>query len=287
MSVILDNAPADSTTLPPQPVVPENPVETGLPQRSATVSSTGTLLNYVPVACTCVSQSCKPDITSIRSPIVGIMDPQGIQHSSGTFSAKWNQLLFTYMIDPASSVANASVLLETDYWQLLYQDIVPPGNQTYTISHSVTDGLSQTDTSSFSYTVGITIGGSYQGITAQISAQLSQSFSRSVTVSTQETVTRTLPVPEQPYQQIVGLYQLMQTFGVVPATNLVQYITQMNKGFSLFNMHFSAGDSAIYPSQTYLWIMASDQPGHIAAHPVLSASQAAELVKASVDIRTP
>ena len=196
------------------------------------------------------------------------------------------------MIDPKSAVANGSFLLETDYWQLLFQDIVPP-NQPYTISHSVTSGLSETNTTTFSYTEGIKVGGSYAGATAEISAQLSQSFSRSITVSTQQTDTRTLPLTPGPYQQIVGLYQLMQTFAVVPAANLQQFVTLENmacdQGSFFCNLgqncfHASAGNGAVYPSQTYLWVVAHDQPGHVAAQPILSASQAAELVKASIRV---
>jgi hypothetical protein len=292
MSVIVKNAPADSARLPPQPVVPSNPVETGLPQRSESITFNGALLNYLPVACTCVSVNCKIDVKSINSPVVGLMDPQGVQHSSGTFSAQWGELLYTVMIDPKSAVANSSFLLETDYWQLLFQDIVPP-NQAYTISHSVTSGLSETNTTTFSYTEGIKVGGSFAGATAEISAQLTQSFSRSITVSTQQTDTRTVPVTKGSYQQIVGLYQLMQTFAVLPAANLQQYVTALNKTFDQGSafcsmtancMHSSAGNGAVYPSQTYLWVVAHDQPGHVAAQPILSASLAAELVKASIRV---
>jgi hypothetical protein len=291
MSVIVENAPADSATLPPQPVVPSNPVETGLPPRSESTTFNGALLNYLPVACTSASVTCTWGV-SIGSPLVGMMDPQGVQHSSDLFSAPWGQLLCTMMIDPKSAVANASLLLETDYWQLLFQDIVPP-NQPYTISHAVTAGLSETNTTTFGYTEGIKVGGSFAGATAEISAQLSQSFSRSITVSTQQTDTRTLPVTQGSYQQIVGLYQLMQTFAVVPAANLQQFVTAFNLSFnqgSQFSritgscVQFSAGNGAVYPSQTYLWVVAHDQPGHVAAQPILSASQAAELVKASIRV---
>jgi hypothetical protein len=85
----------------------------------------------------------------------------------------------------------------------------------------------------------------------------------------------------------------MQTFTVVPAANLQQFVTGCNLAFnqgSPFSritgscVQFSAGNGAVYPSQTYLWVVAHDQPGHVAAQPILSASQAAELVKASIRV---
>lgn len=286
----------DDSSLPPQPVIPIDPVENGLPSRSESKIFSGSLLDYLPVPCTCESQSCKPEMSGVKRPVVGLMDPQGIQHSSGTFHALWNQLLFTLMLDPSTSTASGSVIQETDYWQLIAQDIVP-ANTTHQIQVAITNGVSQTDTTSFAYTVGIKIGGSYQGITGELSASLTKSFTHAVTVSEQQTVTRTFTVDAAPYQQVVGIYQLMQAFAVIPGANLTQYMLAWNKNFGPGSamcvatgtcMNVAAGGGVANPTPTYLQIVAHDQTGAAAARPpILSMSDALALAKSSVTVATP
>jgi hypothetical protein len=285
----VEHAPTDPGQLPPQPAVPSNPVETGLPATSASIIFSGALLDYVPIAVFCNASSCGWTVNEISSPVVGLINPQGGQQSSGSFSANWNQLMYTEMIDPASTVAQGSTVLETDYWQLQFQDIVPP-NQPYTITHQLTSGVSQTDTTSFSYTVGISVGGSYADITADMSASLTKSFEHSVTVTTEETDTREIPVTVQSYTQIVGLYQLMQTFAVVPAANLQQYISQQNgywgtlcQDMHVFCSKYSTGANVVNPLQTYLWVVAHDTSS-TGAKPMLSAREALELAKSSITV---
>jgi hypothetical protein len=84
-------------------------------------------------------------------------------------------------------------------------------------------GLTQATTISFAYTVGAKIGGTYEAVTAELSTSLTRSFSSTVTVSEQISRTQHFSLVAQDYAQIVGIYQLVQTYSVVPGANLQQW----------------------------------------------------------------
>ncbi|HEX4166905.1 MAG TPA: hypothetical protein VHZ55_15680 [Bryobacteraceae bacterium] len=279
--------------LPPQPIVPQNPVETGLPHVSEALTfGGGQLLNYLPVSCVCVSNACKPTITT-KSPIVGVVDPSGNQHGSGTFSGTFGQLLFTWMIDPASDVADDSLLIETDYWQLQFQDIVQ-ANQGTTLTESVVSGLTTATAETFSKSLGAKVNGELDAITGELSEALSQSFSRTITISSQQTVSRSTAITAQSFSQIIGLYQLMQSFQVIPGANLTQFIAQLNKNMDKGSqmcavgtcLHSAPTTSVIFPAQSYLWVTGHDtQTSLTSKRAIMSAANAADLVKSSLQVQ--
>lgn len=280
--------------LPPQPQPGPDPVENGLPHSSTAITAPGTLLNYLPVPATVTSPRCSIEVKRISSPIVGIMDPRGNQHTTGTFSANWGELLFTYMLDPAAQASAGTTLLQTQYWELLTQ-VVIAANQPWSYEKGITSGIAQATTTSFAYTIGAKIGGSYQGITAELSASLTQSFSTTVTITEQTTQNQRFSVVPQSYPQIVGIYQLKQNYSVVPGANLNQWLTAMNDVFDQGGpfcrltgscSHVAKGPGAIYTNETYLQLVAHDASMDLAAGrpPVMAPSEAEALVKTSLEV---
>lgn len=283
--------------LPPHPVVPPNPVETGLPDDSSAITAQGDILDYLSLPVTCASEQCKGiTVKAGGKPIVGLIDTRGKQHSSMSVSGYWGQLLFTFMVDPASKTAAGSKLVEKSYWMRIEQDIVP-ANVPYKLTYTLNSGISQTDTVSFAYTLGAKIGGSYSGITAELSASLTKSFSHSVTINEQETVSREFSTSVQPYAQIVGIYQLVEEFAVIPGANLSQYMSKFNKTYgpggewcALTRACMKCAESGgiLNRTPTYLQVVAHDETAaNSEGTPILSLAEIDDLVTSSITIVAP
>lgn len=212
----------DDTTsgqLPPRPVVPPNVTETGLPSRSDSIFSDGSTLDYVPWAMYCEEAQCSGKITSVGSDIIGIMAPDGTVHQpKWSYDGNMGDLLFVMMINPRSETAKGTIIQLEQYWQLLTSSIVP-ANTPHTTTWTVTNGISQTEAETMSFSVGAQVGFN-DGITGSLSSELSKSFSQSVTVSEEQSISEEFPFNAQPQEQVCGVYQLMQTYSVIPGENL-------------------------------------------------------------------
>jgi hypothetical protein len=226
-----------------------------LPAKSASISFSGGLLDFIPVQVTCIGSNCKGSVGT-KSPIVGIIDPSGNQHSSYDYSGYYGDLVCTLMIDPRSSVAAGSTITESDYWSLLWQQGVLP-NAPFTVDREISYGISTTESTSFTVTVGAKLGGSAWQLNAELTAQLSKTLQHSVTVTSQETTKYHLTWPETPQPKFAGVYQLMQSFSVNAGANLDVWLAQMNQvlgctGMVRFCLNLATGATFVYPTPTYL-----------------------------------
>ena len=215
-------ASAENTTtnqLPPQPVVPPNVTEVGLPSRSDSVFSDGSTLDYVPWAIYCQEAECSGKVTSIGDNIIGIMAPDGTVHQpKWSFDGNMGDLLYVLMVNPRSAAAQGTIIQLEEYWQLLTSSIVP-ADTPHTTTWTVTSGISQTQAETMSFSIGAQVGFN-DGITGNLSTELSKSFSESVTVSEQQSISEEFPFNPQPQEQVCGIYQLMQTYSIIPGENL-------------------------------------------------------------------
>jgi hypothetical protein len=270
----------DGSGLPPLP----DSSQGYLPATSESIRFSGKPLDYLPIQVTCKAPKCKASL-SMNPPVVGIIDPSGTQHgTSYGYSAMWGQLAFTLMIDAASDVAAGSMLLETDYWKLAWSVSVP-ATEPFDHDLSVASGLAETDASSFTETIGAKIGGNIKGITGDLSFQLTKSFSHSVTITSQTTDTDHYHWLAKPQPQVVGVYQLMQSFTVVPGANFTQYIDGFNNtpfgrcsgDIIDFCLQFAAGATFVYPTPTYHQATTAQTDA-----PVLSTDDAAALARSSL-----
>jgi hypothetical protein len=97
--------------------LPPDPDETldYLPSRSESISFPGTLLDYLPEHVTCKSPEVHMTWNATGDPLLGIIDPDGKQHTSYEYTAYFDQLVGTGMVDPESAIAEGSTLIEVDY----------------------------------------------------------------------------------------------------------------------------------------------------------------------------
>lgn len=205
--------------LPPRPVVPPNVTETGLPSVSESILSDGSTLDYIPWAMYCQEAECSGKITSIGGDIIGIMAPDGSVHQpKWSYEGSMGDLLYVMMINPRSEAAKGTIVQMEEYWQLLTSSIVP-ANTPHTTTWTVTSGISQTQAETMSFSIGAQVGFNDK-ITGNLSTELSRSFSESLTISEQESISEQFPFNPQPQEQVCGIYQLMQTYSVIPGENL-------------------------------------------------------------------
>jgi hypothetical protein len=182
--------------------------------------------------------------------IVGYIDPAGKQHGSLDYTAYYDQLIATEMIDPTSAVAQGSTLIEEDYWELQFS-VSLPANTPFETDQAVTSGITETDGTTFSYTIGASIFG--------LGASLTSSFQHTVAITNQVSTTYKFQWPSRASETTVGVYQLMRSFSVRPGSNFTALISQMNKvlgrcGGELwdFCLKFDAGAVFVYPTPTFL-----------------------------------
>ena len=162
-ALLADTPPAaELTGLPPKPDLTLG----YLPARSPSVSYEGALLDYLPLQVSCKGAECSATMNS-GGATVGFIDPAGREHSSLDYTAHYNQLIATEMIDPTSAVAQGSTLIEEDYWELQFS-VSLPANTPFETDRAVTSGITETDSTTFSYTIGASI--------SKLSASLTSSF---------------------------------------------------------------------------------------------------------------
>jgi hypothetical protein len=239
---------AGSSGLPPKP-----DLSLGyLPARSSSIVFEGALLDYLPVQASCKGVHCNATLNA-QGAVLGLIDPAGNQQASIDYSAFYGQLIATLMINPEAAVAQGSTLIEEDYWKLLFS-VVIPANTPFDSEQAVTSGITETDSTTFSYTVGVT---KPKGI----NASLTKSFEHTVSVTTQETTTHKFQWPQRLTEATVGVYQLMQAFWVQPGSNLTAAISQMNLTLGCaplpynlppFCLRFGSDAKFAYPTSTYL-----------------------------------
>jgi hypothetical protein len=258
-----------------------------LPARSQSVSFEGTLLDYLPVQVRCKGVKCSATFSVNGPPVLGLIDPGGKQHDSLDYTAYYDQLVATEMIDPASGVAQGSTLIEEDYWQLLWA-VGVPANTPFATDQAVQSGITDTDTTTFSYTIGV---GSADK--ALLTASLSETFQHAVAISEQETTTYKFQWPSQPTDTFVGVYQLMQSFSVQAGGNFTVWLSQQNavygqcSGLFGFCLKFESGAAFAYPTPTFL--QAAAGPPHIPAGrgmkvPTLGIDEIKKLVQHSISV---
>ena len=181
---------------------------------------------------------------------VGFIDPAGREHSSLDYTAHYNQLIATEMIDPTSAVAQGSTLIEEDYWELQFS-VSLPANTPFETDRAVTSGITETDSTTFSYTIGASI--------SKLSASLTSSFQHTVAITNQVSTTYKFQWPSRASETTVGVYQLMQSFSVRPGSNFTTLISQSNNAFGKcggnlwdFCLKFEADAAFVYPTPTFL-----------------------------------
>jgi hypothetical protein len=286
--VVLDAA--SEPRLPPKP----NLTLGYLPARSQSVSFEGTLLDYLPVQVRCKGVKCSATFSVTGPPLLGLIDPSGKQRDSLDYMAYYDQLVATEMIDPASGVAQGSTLIEEDYWQLLWS-VGVPANTPFNTDQAVQSGITETDTTTFSYTIGLNIE-SGKDSKATLTTSLSESFQHAVAIFEQETTTYKFQWPQQPTDTFVGVYQLMQSFSVQPGGTFAVWLSQQNAAYGQcgglfgFCLKFESGATFAYPTPTFLQARAG--PPHIPAGrgievPTLGLDEIKQLVQRSVSISEP
>jgi hypothetical protein len=189
------------------------------PARSESISFDGTLLDYLPVQVICKGATCSGTLNSGYD-FVGNIDPAGNQHGNMDYTAHFDQLIATRMLDTTSAPAQGSTLIEEDYWELQFS-VTLPANTPFETDQTVTSGITATDQTIFSYTIGANPSG--------IGASLTRSFQHTVEVASQQSTTYKFQWPARAAETTVGVYQLKQSFSVRAGSNLTTYISQANK----------------------------------------------------------
>jgi hypothetical protein len=235
-----------------------------LPPRSSSVFSQGTLLDYLPVKASCKGNQCSSTLRS-GGLTLGIIDPAGHEHDSLEYTVYYGQLIGTWMLDPTSSAALGSVLIEEDYWELQWS-VTVPANSPFETDQAVTSGITETDTTAFSYTIGASISGFGFGL----SGSLTRSLQHAVAITSQQTTTYKFQWPQQPVERTVGVYQLMQAFSVQPGRNIMAVLTEANARLGKcggqdgdFCLKIETGSSFVYPTPTFLQVVAVPPPPSI------------------------
>jgi hypothetical protein len=247
-SALLADAPpvTQSAGLPPKPDLTLG----YLPARSPSVFFEGALLDYLPLQVSCKGAKCSATMNA-GGAAVGIIDPAGNQHSSLDYTAYYGQLIATEMIDPTSAVAQGSTLIEEDYWELQFS-VTLPADTPFETDQAVTSGITETDTTTFSYTIGASI--------SKLSASLTSSFQHTVAITNQESTTYKFQWPSRSAETTVGVYQLIQSFSVRPGSNLTAVISQSNtvlgkcggEFWDNFCLKFESDAVFVYPTPTFL-----------------------------------
>jgi hypothetical protein len=203
--LLADDSPVTATA----PIPPRPRMTLGyLPARSEPISFDGTPLEYIPVQVFCNGRTCSGDLNyGDYTLFLGTIDPEGNEHGENfDYQAYFGQLIATRMLDPTSAVAQGTILIEEDYWELQFSDI-PPVNTPFEV-----------DQTTFSYTVGVS--------PPELSASLTRSFQHTVQIATQQSVTYKFQWPAFSVETTVGVYQLMRSFSVQADSNLTAYISQ-------------------------------------------------------------
>jgi hypothetical protein len=251
-----------------------------LPARSSSALFEGTLLDYLPVQVSCKGVECNGTLSVNGPPSLGLIDPAGNQHASIDYTAYYGQLIATSMIDPTSAIAQGSTLIEEDYWQLLWSVVVPAGTP-FATDQAVTSGITETDTTTFSYTLGAKL--EHMG-TGGLEASLTNSFQHAVAITNQDTTTYKFQWPQRLTEATVGVYQLMQAFWVQPGSNLMAMLSQLNAEFGCsgpfgFCLKFGSDATFAYPTSTYL--QAATTPPRIN---ILGINEIKQLIQRSISI---
>ncbi len=101
------------------------------------------------------------------------------------------------------------------YWQKVFQVTLGAG-ATYSEEHSYTHGTSETTGMSFGWSIGISVSSSWGFVSAEIESEFHQDFNHEVTVSSEETFTKTYTAtaPESK-TMLLALWQLRERFVIV------------------------------------------------------------------------
>jgi len=101
------------------------------------------------------------------------------------------------------------------YWRKVFQTAIGAG-ATYSEEHSYTHGTSETTGMSFGWSIGVSVSASWAFVSAEISTEFHQDFEHEVTVSSEETVTRTYSAtaPDDKIM-LLALWQLRERFVIV------------------------------------------------------------------------
>jgi hypothetical protein len=274
------------TPIPPHPVVPPDVTRVGLPDQSDSVVSDGNPLDYLPIAVFCNSSHCVLD-AKIGGPIFGIMTPSGEELSRYEARGGSGDLLYVLMAAPNSPLGAGTIVREKRYWQRLTQAFVPE-NTPHTFQLGLTEGITETESQTLSFTVGAKVAFS-KVIDAELSASLTRSFSYQVSISTQRTFTEIFNFPALATQQVDAVYQLMRSYEVVPGPNLANFVQQRNLGsqilclFPIFCVTNKAELPFSYPGTTFLQVAATNKPGVRVDNPMLTPDQIDSIVR-SIEI---
>lgn len=266
---------AVSVGLPPKPDLSQG----YLPSRGPSLFSEGTLLDYLPVQFSCKGNKCSATLNSGGSSL-GLIDPAGQEHDSLDYTAYYGQLIATSMIDPASKIALNSILIEEDYWGLQWSATVP-ANSAFETDQAVMSGITETDTTAFSYTIGATVTKFGVGL----SGSLTRSFQHAVAITNQQTTTYKFQWPQRSTEATVGVYQLMQEFSVQPGVNFTAFLAEANRSLGQcgselwdFCLKVESGGSFVYPTPTFLQVATAPPP------PSLTMGEVKNVVKSSIFI---
>ena len=98
------------------------------------------------------------------------------------------------------------------YWQKIFQVTVGAGSG-YEHAHSYTHGTSETNGMSFGYSIGISVTAGWGFVSATIESEFHQDFSHEVTISDEETLTKTYSA-EAPLDKtlVLALWQLRERY---------------------------------------------------------------------------
>lgn len=274
---------ADDNLMPPSPQVPSNVTEVGLPTMSASVDVYGTTLDYLPVAV--YIKNCPVALEfGTQYPMIGIMTPDGdvVQRyqtkviTPGSLSCVW-------MFDPKSELGIETSIRQKLYWNRVSQSLIPEKTP-HTTSVSVTSGITETEGESLSFSIGAKVGFS-KVITADLSSTLTKSFSHQVSITNQTSVTEQFAFPEKPVKQVVGIYQVNQTFSIYAGANLANYVANLNAHPALGSWYtFKAEMPFIYPGSSYLQVSGTDSPSALETKHMLSPEAIDVLVKNSLPL---
>ncbi|MGD2114526.1 MAG: hypothetical protein PVG07_05730 [Acidobacteriota bacterium] len=276
--------------MPPRPEVPPNVTEVGLPSESDSVENRGATLDYLPVAQFCTATKCKWTITDINYPILSIMTPDGkVVQPDYEVEGNFDDLLDVLMMAPESDLGEGTRISQVRFWRRLTQAWVP-ADEPHVTRVSVTEGITETESQSLSFTVGAKVGFN-KVIFAELSAQLTESFGYSVSVSSEQTITEEFSFGEAPAEQVVGVYQLMERYVIYPGPNLANFVAAANEIYGQWceSLGYMCQESAAelpftYPASSYLQLAGTDDPSQPVERRMLSPREIRELAESSLQV---
>ena len=205
---------------PPSYVIPQTKL---LPERSNSIKTVLQFRDSIPIACFCDRPTCKANVKSIQSPVIGLLKRDGQIVTSLEIKASQGELMYIILIDTKSIVADGSYLERTSYWQLAdgQHQVLPGVPFDIEITRQISVSILKQTNPKFNFDTEI----KNIAITAlETSSGLSIA---SMKESRGTSIYRHLP---SEVSRAIGVYQLIYEFVIYPEISLMNYITNQTTG---------------------------------------------------------